>query len=97
MNTLLSIYGAGVASLIVLFILCFFFVHLARLVRIGWHAQKRANTTKAPQTAQPTQKAQSDKTTGTKSPPATEPIYYIVERKRRVKSGYSEPKQIRFK
>jgi hypothetical protein len=35
-----------------------------------------------------------------KTPPEhkqEEPIYYIVERKKRVKSTFTEPKQIRFK
>ena len=94
MYTLLSIYGTGAGALILSFILCFFFVHLARLVRLGWQAQKHSNQTNTkPSNDKPTEKPkekQSEKT-------APEPVYYIVERKRRVKSGYSEPKQIRFK
>jgi hypothetical protein len=29
--------------------------------------------------------------------PKTQPVYYIVEKKRVKKSGYSEPKEIQFK
>jgi len=31
------------------------------------------------------------------TPPKTEPVYYIVEKKRARKSTYSEPKEIQFK
>ncbi len=30
------------------------------------------------------------------TPPKTEPVYYIVERKRARKANYSEPKEIKF-
>lgn len=86
MNTLLSVFGAGFVSLIGLFALCFFLVHTARLARIGWESQKKP----------PQGKPEEEKPAPVEEKPQ-EPIYYIVEKKRRVKTGYSEPKQIRFK
>ena len=88
MNNLLSVYGAGSIALVVLFLLCFALVHLARLVRFGWNAQKKPKTQPPPQ---------PQKETPPEKPQAQEPVYYIVERKKRTKSNYSEPKQIRFK
>ena len=89
MNTLLSVYGAGSIALIVLFLLCFALVHLARLVKFGWNAQKKPNT--KPAQIEPKKETPPEKAT------VQEPVYYIVERKKRTKSNYSEPKQIRFK
>lgn len=105
-NCLLSAPLSGAFWLIFLFILCFFGVHVVRLAKIGWKYQKRhgepapTNSQKreapdsqpreekpaAPQNAQPTSNA----------PP--EPVYYIVERKRkRPRETYSPPKEIKFK
>ena len=89
MNTLLSVYGAGSIALAVLFLLCFALVHLARLVRFGWNAQKKPKA--QPPQIEPKKEPPPEKAT------APEPVYYIVERKKRTKSNYSEPKQIRFK
>ncbi|MBQ8684835.1 MAG: hypothetical protein IJ514_01530 [Clostridia bacterium] len=79
----------GVIALIVLFILCFFFVHIARLVKFGWSYQKTA--------APPKEKEEKPKEKAPAEQKPQEPIYYIVERKRRTQSSFSEPKQIRFK
>jgi len=89
MNTLLASSIIGVVWLALLFVLCFICVHVLRLAKLGQQYRKAENKEKT--TPTPLQEI--------KSPPATasEPIYYIVERKKRVESGFSEPKQIRFK
>jgi hypothetical protein len=91
MNTfycLLSVHAFGFLWLVVLFAVCFLAVHTFRLARLGRKYQKQRNHTPPPNTAQEK-----------KTPPQSEgePIYYIVERKRRAKSSYSEPKRIHFK
>ena len=73
-----------------LFIVCFIVIHVARLARLGRRYQKLQNAQPAPPKEPPKEK----------TPPEhkqEEPIYYIVERKKRVKSTFTEPKQIRFK
>lgn len=86
MNILLSIFSAGIVTLIGIFALCFFIVHIARLTRIGWETQKKAS---------PPPKEEEKPAPAEEKP--QEPVYYIVEKKRRAKTTYSEPKQIRFK
>ena len=86
MNTLLLPVGAGIFSIGLLFGICFLLVHLSKLIRLGW--ENRATP------AKPTPEKEEKKA------PATtpqEPVYYIVEKKRRAKTSFSEPKQIRFK
>ena len=79
---------------IALFLLCFFFVHLARLVAFGQKYRKQNSETANPPSTPP--KAPPDEQK--KAPPQTnEPIYYIVERKKRTKSTFSDPKRINFK
>lgn len=77
----------GGLSLLLLFAACFCIVHGARLLLFGVRYQRRT-----PERMPPPERE--------KSPPESkseEPIYYIVERKRKVKSTYAEPKRIRFK
>lgn len=81
----------GFLSLSVLLALCFILVHVARLARLGRRYQKQQHQTSTPQE---TPQAEKQSSTEKKS---EEPVYYIVERKRRVKSSFTEPKQIRFK
>ena len=82
--------GAGVVWAVALFILCFFAVHIARLAILGRQAQKRMEQDQTPQ--QPAQQPEK------KAPqPSGEPIYYIVEKKRRAKTSFSAPKEIKFK
>ena len=92
MNVLLSKSGLGVIWLAVLFVLCFALVHIARLVRFGRAYQKQQKQTQPPE-------EKTEKPTEKKTPPqnAGEPVYYIVERKRRTKSSFGEPKRIDFK
>ena len=85
MNLLLSIFPIGAFSLLVLFGVCFLLIHIVKLIKIGWLAQKK----NAPE------QKEEEKTPAPSS--AQEPVYYIVERKRRTKSSYGEPKRIRFK
>lgn len=84
MNNLLSVFPVGALSLILLFALCFLLIHTIKLIRLGWQTQRK----------QPPAKEKAEE----KAPaPTQEPIYYIVERKRRTKSSYGEPKRINFK
>ena len=93
-NSLLSVSPfLGLLWLVILLITCFVFVHVVRLARLGRRYQKQQYEAKKPQQNTPTP-------TETKNPSEKkneEPIYYIVERKRRVKSSFTEPKQNRFK
>lgn len=93
MNNLLSTNAAiGVVCLTFLFVVCFLFVHIARLVKFGWAFQKQ-NQPPSSKKEEPKKEEKSPE------PPKsdTEPIYYIVERKRRAKPRFSDPKEIRFK
>lgn len=87
MKNLLSVFPIGAICLIFVFTVCFFLVHAVKLMRAGWLAQN-----KKPQNPEPKKEEK-------KAPAETpqEPIYYIVERKRRTKSSYGEPKRINFK
>ena len=74
-----------------LFFLCFAIVHLVLYAKIGWQTRETASKNESPPQDTPPQKEE-------KPAPSSEPIYYIVERKKtRVKHRYSEPKEIRFK
>ena len=87
-NLLLTPAFFGVLWLAVLFGGCFLGVHIARLVRFGWLYQKKAEPPKANEEKK--EKAPEPK-------PSAEPVYYIVERKRKTRQSYGEPKEIRFK
>ena len=82
--------------LTLLFSLCFFCVHVAVLAKRGWNAnapkQQPVKKEKPPEKAEKTTKKPSE------PPKQPEPVYFIVERKKkRAKSSYTEPKEIRFK
>ncbi len=88
MENLLLSATFGIFWLILLFALCFFAVHVLKLARLGQAYRKERDTPKSEpdeKKALPPQKNEA------------EPVYYIVERKRRVKSNLGEPKQIKFK
>lgn len=88
-NLLITRAGAGVIWALVLFIICFFAVHITRLANLGRQAQKRMQQDSPPKpTEEPEKKAPQ---------PSGEPIYYIVEKKRRAKTSFSPPKEIKFK
>ena len=79
---LLSVQGTGAAITIALFLLCILIVHAVKLARIGW----RTVFKKLPPTKPK------------KPEPKPEPVYFIVERKKKKsKSDFSKPKQIQFK
>ena len=91
MNTLLVSSGLGIVWLVLLFALCFGAVHIAKLAKYGqeYRKQNQNKTQAEAPPPEPNKKA---------PPPDTrEPIYYIVERKRKTISSFSEPKEIRFK
>ena len=83
----------GIVCAALLFVLCFSLVHLARLVKFGWKYQTEHQT--KPSKEQTEQKPVQEPPKQEQKTPA--PVYYIVERKRRSKTSYTEPKQIRFK
>ena len=89
-NLLITRAGAGVIWALVLFLICFFAVHISRLASLGRQAQKRMQQDAPP--PKPNQEPEK------KAPqPSGEPIYYIVEKKRRAKTSFSQPKEIKFK
>ena len=95
MNVLLSAHTwLGILWIFLLFGACFLLVHIARLVKFGWAYQKKNETPAPPK--EPTKPPEKEKPTPAETTPQ-EPIYYIVEKKRRAKTSFGEPKQIRFK
>lgn len=78
----------GVLWLVLLFGACFLGVHIARLVKFGWLYQKKE---------EPQKPAEEKKEKAPEPKPSAEPVYYIVERKRKTRQSYGEPKEIRFK
>lgn len=87
-NLMLSPAFFGVFWLALLFSGCFLGVHIARLVRFGWLYQKKET---------PPKPAEEKKEKAPEPKPSAEPVYYIVERKRKTRQSYGEPKEIRFK
>ena len=87
MNTLLVSSALGFVWLTLLFGLCFLAVHVVRLAQFGRRYQQEKQMPPKPQ---PTQEKAPPKQEG-------EPVYYIVEKKRRNKTSYGEPKRIQFK
>lgn len=87
---LITSAGAGIVWAIVLFLVCFFSIHIAKLANLGRQAQKRLEQSAPPKQDPPAEKKAP-------APSAQEPIYYIVEKKRRAKQTFSEPKEIKFK
>ena len=92
MNILSASPALGIVWASLLFILCFLFVHIAKLASLGWKYRKTQNTPEKPTAPAP---APEKKAPAEEKP--QEPVYYIVEKKRRAKTTFSEPKQIRFK
>lgn len=71
----------GILYLFLTFLVCFILVHLIKLIYLGINSLKKPKET-------PQEKP---------TPPKTEPVYYIVEKKRARKANYSKPKEIQFK
>lgn len=74
----------GLVYLILTFIICFTAVHVIKLAVVGFLSLKHK---KEPQPEKPEKKPEKK----------SEPVYYIVEKKRAKKSAYSEPREIQFK
>ena len=91
-NTILSPCLQGFSGTILLFALCFLGVHIAKVAVRGftlYDGTKRENERENPPISQPKTEQKSSN---------SEPIYYIVEKKRRrSKYGYGDPKEFRFK
>ena len=94
---------SGIFAVTFVFLFSFFCVHVFRLAKLGRKYQKQTQKTNdSPTSATPnatpnpqtTNESPKEKPSQSK---AEEPIYYIVERKKRTKSSFSKPKQIRFK
>ena len=71
----------GILYLFLTFLVCFILVAVIKLARLGISTLRKPP---AVEEKKPT-------------PPKTEPVYYIVEKKRAKKANYSEPKEIQFK
>ena len=99
MFTLLSsTAGWGILALLFIFVFSFVTVHLVFLARLGFLYQREKAELDEDENPPP-----EEKDTPVKTPPKpeqptpAEPIYYIVEKKRKSKPSYSDPKPIRFK
>ncbi len=73
----------GILYLFLTFAVCFILVHIVRFAYIGLKSLKKKPPEPPKEKPAPA--------------PKTQPVYYIVEKKRVKKSGYSEPKEIQFK
>lgn len=71
----------GFVYLLLTFIICFTLVHVIKLAAIGFASLKKKR--------QPPAEPKPEK--------KSEPVYYIVEKKRARKSTYTEPREIQFK
>ncbi len=81
---ILSIQAWGALYTLILFAVCAFTVHLLRLALFGYRAVKKKPDGKTDKSEAPEK--------------SSEPVYYIVERKKkRPKTEYSDPKRISFK
>lgn len=105
-NALLSASASGAFWLLFLFFVCFFGVHTVRLAKLGWKYRKQppaAPSEKKPAGVRLPSRAEALPGTRRREPPQApaptpEPVYYIVERKRRkTRDSYSPPREIRFK
>ena len=100
-SMLLSSSVGGFFSIIALFIFCFACVHVVKLAKIGREVQKenakKSTETKEQTSPAPVQKEEKQAQEKPSKQNVGEPIYYIVERKRRTKSSFGEPKRIHFK
>ena len=89
----------GFISVLFLFLFCFFCVHVVKLAKIGRYYQKenakKANASPPPQPTQDNEKEKAQEKPSESN--RGEPIYYIVERKKRTKSSFGPPKRIDFK
>ena len=94
-NLLIPLAFQGLLWTLVLLVFCFGGVYLANLARLGWEYQ--SEQAKAPDSPEnPQEKPKEEKKAPTEKP--QEPIYYIVEKKkRRPKTDYGDPKPFRFK
>lgn len=72
----------GILYLFLTFLFCFILVACVKLIYAGIISLKK------PEACEETKKP---------TPPKTEPVYYIVEKKRSRKASYSQPKKIEFK
>lgn len=85
-----------------MFTLCFFGVHIAKIAMRGWRVYDETAASKTDEKSPDNSpektpvKSAEQKTDSAQNTP--EPVYYIVEKKRRrSKASYGEPKEIRFK
>lgn len=79
---LLSVQGTGAVLTVALLLFCILVVHAVKLAKVGWRTLFKKLPPEEPK----------------KPEPKPEPVYFIVERKKRkTKSDYSKPKQIQFK
>lgn len=86
---ILSVQGQGFFYTVVIFLICVIAVHGVLLAKIGYRSLRK----KAPPEKEPPQK-QPPKP----KPAAPEPVYFIVEKKKkRAKSEYTAPREIKFK
>lgn len=73
----------GLVYLVVIFIVCFAVVHILKLASVGLKSLKPRTDEKPPEKEQ-------------KPAPKSQPVYYIVEKKR-AKRSYGQPREISFK
>ena len=79
---ILSVQGQGLLYTLIIFLFCVIVVHAVLLARIGYRTLQKKLPPEPPKEA----------------PKPTESVYYIVEKKKkRAKSQYDDPREIKFK
>ncbi len=95
MQNLLSFQSVGGVIVFLLFAVIFIIVHVVKLARLGWLLQGKEK----PREQAPVPQAKPQEKEKTDDSQKPQPIYYIVERKKRPPKRnyhYDEPKSIRF-
>lgn len=77
----LSVQGRGALFTLCIFLICVIVVHIAKLALIGWNSFQK----KTPKKEEKPEKQES-----------AEPVYYIVEKKKKTSPQYKKPRKFKF-
>ncbi len=76
----LSVQSRGALFTLCIFLICVVIVHISKLALIGWNSYRKKEPKK--------QKSEKQET--------PEPVYYIVEKKKKTAPQYKKPKKFKF-
>lgn len=78
---LLSLQGRGAFLTFCIFLICVIVVHVAKLALIGWKAYRKKE-------GKPHDNDEKDE--------SADPVYYIVEKKKKTSPQYKKPRKFKF-